>query len=113
MLRSLKEVQSDDNVVGFYQATSLGAFFNQNFIDTQAMHQTKLRHGGVAVVHGQFIVSFLYLHQLRNLDLSQAARGNASFRAFRLTPAFLEAYKKSSFNATRSILLVHCSVQTF
>lgn len=52
MLRSLKEVQSDDSVVGFYQATTLGAFFNQNLVDTLAIHQDRLRHGGVLVVHG-------------------------------------------------------------
>ncbi|RDB28598.1 Eukaryotic translation initiation factor 3 subunit H [Hypsizygus marmoreus] len=84
MLRSLKEVQADDSVVGFYQATSLGAFFNQTLVDTQAIHQDKLRHGGVVIVH----------------DLSQTARGNASFRAFRLTAAFLSAYKKSNFSTT-------------
>ncbi|KAL0951088.1 hypothetical protein HGRIS_007826 [Hohenbuehelia grisea] len=78
MLRSLKEVQSDDSVVGFYQATTLGAFFNQSLLETQAVHHEKLRHGGIVIVH----------------DLSQAARGNASFRAFRLTRAFLEAHKK-------------------
>ncbi|KAJ3879052.1 translation initiation factor 3 subunit 3 [Lentinula edodes] len=82
MLRSLKEVQGDDSIVGFYQASTLGAFFNQNLIDLQAIHQDKLRHGGVVVVH----------------DVSQTARENASFRAFRLTPAFKDAYKKSSFN---------------
>ncbi|KAJ7597115.1 translation initiation factor 3 subunit 3 [Mycena floridula] len=82
MLRSLKEVQSDDTVVGFYQATPLGAFFNQTLVDTQAIHQEKLRHGGIVLVH----------------DLSQTARGNASFRAFRLTAAFLDAYKKTNFN---------------
>jgi hypothetical protein len=53
MLRSLKEVQADDSVVGFYQATMLGAFFNQTLVDTQAIHQDKLRHGGVVVVHGE------------------------------------------------------------
>ncbi|KAE9411035.1 hypothetical protein BT96DRAFT_961670 [Gymnopus androsaceus JB14] len=82
MLRSLKEVQGDDNVVGFYQASTLGAFFSQNLIDLQALHHEKLRHGGIVVVH----------------DVSQTARGNASFRAFRLTSAFLDAYKKSSFS---------------
>jgi translation initiation factor 3 subunit H len=82
MLRSLKEVQADDSVVGFYQATTLGAFFNQTLVDAQAIHQDKLRHGGVVIVH----------------DLSQTARGNASFRAFRLTNAFLDAYKKSNFS---------------
>ncbi|KAG2023411.1 translation initiation factor 3 subunit 3 [Coprinopsis cinerea AmutBmut pab1-1] len=82
MLRSLKEVQADDSVVGFYQATTLGAFFNQTLLDTQAIHQDKLRHGGIVIVH----------------DLSQTARGNASFRAFRLTAAFLDAYKRSNFS---------------
>ncbi|KAF9044789.1 hypothetical protein BDZ89DRAFT_1089736 [Hymenopellis radicata] len=83
MLRSLKEVQSDDSVVGFYQATTLGAFFNQSLVETQAIHQEKLRHGGVVVIH----------------DITQTARGNASFRAFRLTSSFLDAYKKKSFNS--------------
>jgi translation initiation factor 3 subunit H len=53
MLRSLKEVQADDSVVGFYQATTLGAFFNQTLFDTQAIHQDKLRHGGIVIVHGK------------------------------------------------------------
>jgi translation initiation factor 3 subunit H len=87
MLRSLKEVQADDSVVGFYQATTLGAFFNQSLVDTQAIHQDRLRHGGVVIVH----------------DLSQTARGNASFRAFRLTNAFLDAYKKANFSTTSLI----------
>jgi hypothetical protein len=53
MLRSLKEVQADDSVIGFYQATTLGAFFNQTLVDTQAIHQDKLRHGGIVIVHGE------------------------------------------------------------
>lgn len=53
MLRSLKEVQGDDSVVGFYQATTLGSFYSQSFVETQAIHQEKLRHGGVVVVHGE------------------------------------------------------------
>lgn len=52
MLRSLKEVQADDSVVGFYQAMTLGSFFNQTLVDTQAIHQEKLRHGGIVIVHG-------------------------------------------------------------
>ncbi|RXW23494.1 hypothetical protein EST38_g2391 [Candolleomyces aberdarensis] len=87
MLRSLKEVQVDDSVVGFYQATTLGAFFNQTLLDTQAIHQDKLRHGGIVIVH----------------DLSQTAKGNASFRAFRLTAAFLDAYKRSNFSTASLI----------
>lgn len=59
MLRALKEVRADDSVVGFYQSTTMGAFFSQTLVDTQAIHQEKLRHGGVVVVHGTFIW-FLY-----------------------------------------------------
>jgi len=56
MLRALKEVQADDNVIGFYQATTLGAFYNQSLVETQAIHQDKLRHGGVVIVHGEHAV---------------------------------------------------------
>ncbi len=57
MLRSLKEVQADDSVIGFYQATTLGAFFNQTLVDTQAIHQDKLRHGGIVIVHGTHVAN--------------------------------------------------------
>ncbi|KDQ63668.1 hypothetical protein JAAARDRAFT_120747 [Jaapia argillacea MUCL 33604] len=87
MLRSLKEVQSDDSVVGFYQATSMGAFFSQALVDTQAIHQDRLRHGGIVVVH----------------DITTTARGTASFRAFRLTKAFLDAYKRNNFSTSSLI----------
>jgi len=64
MLRSLKEVQGDDSVVGFYQVTALGAFFNQTLIDTQAIYQDRLRQGGIVVVHGElayYLVFYLLL----------------------------------------------------
>jgi translation initiation factor 3 subunit H len=84
MLRSLKEIQADDSVVGFYQAISLGAFFSQSLLETQAIHQERLRQGGVVVVH----------------DTSPSPSGKATFRAFRLSKAFLDLYKKSNFTAT-------------
>jgi len=87
MLRSLKEVRADDSVIGFYQSTTMGAFFNQALVDTQAIHQEKLRHGGVVIVH----------------DISQTTRGNASFRAFRLSKHFLDAYKRKNFG-TQSLI---------
>ena len=43
MLRSLKEVQGDDSIVGFYQAMALGSFTNQTLVETQAIQQEKLR----------------------------------------------------------------------
>lgn len=52
MLRSLSEVGSVDSVVGFYQSAKLGAFFKQSLVEAQAIHQEKLRHGGIVIVHG-------------------------------------------------------------
>lgn len=55
MLRSLREVQSDDSIVGFYQSTTLGAFLSQTLVETLATQRDKLRRGGVVVVHGNYI----------------------------------------------------------
>lgn len=66
MLRSLKEVQADDSVVGFYQATTLGAFLNQSLVDTQAIHEERLRHGGVVIVHGTFCALYIWPLPLLN-----------------------------------------------
>jgi hypothetical protein len=64
MLRALKEVRADDSIVGFYQSTTMGAFFSQALVDTQVIHQGKLRHGGVVVVHGNLLWS-LCRHESR------------------------------------------------
>jgi len=57
MLRALKEVRADDSVIGFYHSTTMGAFFSQTLVDIQAIHQEKLRHGGIVVVHGIIFLS--------------------------------------------------------
>lgn len=87
MLRSLKEVQGDDSVVGSYLATNTGAFLNSTLVEMQAFHQERLRQGGIVVVH----------------DVAQTKNGNAAFRAFRLTKAFFDAHKKSDFGTTSLI----------
>jgi hypothetical protein len=53
MLRSLREVQGDDSVIGFYVAASFGAFYTHSLVDLQAGHQERLRQGGIVVVHGR------------------------------------------------------------
>jgi hypothetical protein len=35
------------------------------------------------------------------LDVLQSAKGNASFKAFKLSKAFLDAYKRRNFSAAR------------
>lgn len=52
MLRVLKEANYDDNVVGFYQSTTLGTFMRQSWINTQIARHETLRQGGIALVHG-------------------------------------------------------------
>jgi translation initiation factor 3 subunit H len=52
MIHALKEVQGDENIVGFYQTTSVP--LRQSFVDTQATDYQKLRHGGIVIVHGAF-----------------------------------------------------------
>lgn len=103
MLRSLKEVQGDDSIVGFYQAMTLGSFYNQSLIETQAIQQERLRHGGMVVVHGEQAVSVtrVILTHMHMKDISKTARGNAAFRAFRLTRSFLDAYKRNNFSTER------------
>ncbi|QRW19029.1 eukaryotic translation initiation factor 3 subunit H [Rhizoctonia solani] len=88
MLRQLNEVQGDDSVVGFYQSCTLGGFLRQSLIEQQALHQEKLRHGGVVVVHG--------IH-------SSAVRGVASLRAFRLSESFRKAHKNKKFDTASLI----------
>jgi translation initiation factor 3 subunit H len=53
MLRSLKDIQGDDNVVGFYQSCSFGNYISQSLVEMQTAHRGKLRHGGVVIVHGK------------------------------------------------------------
>jgi hypothetical protein len=55
MLNALKDVQSDDSVVGFYIATPFNAFFTQSMLEMQSAHQARLRQGGIVVVHGQWV----------------------------------------------------------
>lgn len=56
MLRVLKEANYDDGLVGFYQATTMGAFLRQSFISSQILHQDALRQGGIALVHGEVLL---------------------------------------------------------
>jgi len=85
MIHMLKEVQGDENIVGFYQTTSVP--LRQSLVDTQATDYDRLRHGGIVIVH----------------DPLQASRGIASFRAFRLTQNFLAAYRQKRFT-TQSLI---------
>ena len=104
MLRSLSEVGSVDSVVGFYQSAKLGAFFKQSLVEAQAIHQEKLRHGGIVIVHGMKLDGYFDKRDDRltsNPDTTATSQGNASFRAFRLTKPFVDAYRRHNFSTAR------------
>lgn len=50
MIHALKEVQGDENIVGFYQTTSVP--LRQSLVEAQAADHERLRHGGIVIVHG-------------------------------------------------------------
>ncbi|KAG8986369.1 hypothetical protein FRB90_004055, partial [Tulasnella sp. 427] len=83
MLRQLSFVSGDATVVGSYHIVSMGQVYKQTILDALSGQIDKVRHGGIAIVH----------------DVSQAGRGNASFKAFRLSPGYLAARKSGKFHA--------------
>lgn len=78
MLRALREVNVDSNTVGWYQTTHLGQFFNDTVIQTQYLYQIQIPRS-VLIVY----------------DPLQSAVGKAPFKAFRLTPGFMERHRET------------------
>jgi translation initiation factor 3 subunit H len=81
MIKYLREVNVDANNVGWYTSTSMGNFVNSNTIENQFHYQKELNERTVALVH----------------DVSRSSQGAMSLRAFRLSPAFMTAYKEGKF----------------
>ncbi|KAI4189645.1 MAG: hypothetical protein L6R41_001305 [Letrouitia leprolyta] len=81
MIRKLREVNVDANNVGWYTSANLGNFINLNMIENQYHFQKELNERTVAIVH----------------DVSRSSQGSLSLRAFRLSPAFMAAYKENKF----------------
>lgn len=52
MMRCLREVNVDDNSVGWYQSTSMGNFMNQSLIEHQFEFQQALNKS-VLIIHGK------------------------------------------------------------
>jgi translation initiation factor 3 subunit H len=80
MIRHLKEVNVDANNVGWYTSATMGNFVNMGFIENQ-YHYQKDNNQTVALVY----------------DTSKSSQGTLTLRAFRLTKAFMEAFKESKF----------------
>ena len=85
MIRNLREVNVDANNVGWYMSANMGNFINANMIENQYYYQKELNERTVAIVH----------------DVSRSSQGGLSLRAFRLSTAFMTAYKEGKFTTER------------
>ncbi|KAF2255782.1 eukaryotic translation initiation factor 3 subunit H [Trematosphaeria pertusa] len=81
MIKFLREVNVDANNVGWYTSTSMGNFVHLNTIENQFFYQKEMNERTVALVH----------------DVSRSSQGSLSLRAYRLSPAFVAAYKEGKF----------------
>ena len=85
MIKKLREVNVDANNTGWYTSANLGNFVNMNMIENQYSYQKELNERTVTIIH----------------DVSQSSQGSLSLRAFRLSPAFMTAYKEQKFTTER------------
>lgn len=84
MIRYLKEVNVDANNVGWYTSATMGNFVNMSFIENQYHYQKE----------NDKVIALVY-------DTSKSSQGNLTLRAFRLTSAFMAAYKEGKFTTER------------
>lgn len=85
LIRNLREVNIDANNVGWYTSANMGNFVNLNMIENQYHYQKDLNERTMAIVH----------------DVSRSSQGSLSLRAFRLSTAFMAAYKEGKFTTER------------
>ena len=80
MMRSLREVNVDNNTVGWYQSTYFSSFIDDSCIETQFNYQENIKNCCVIIY-----------------DPSRARAAGLALRAFRLTDAFMAEYKEGKF----------------
>ena len=87
MMRSLREVNVDNNTVGWYQSTYFSSFIDEACVETQFNYQSNIKS----------CVVLIY-------DPSRARSSGIALRAFRLTETFMSLYAqgKVTFEALES-----------
>eukprot|EP00622_Pseudochattonella_farcimen_P000562 FR735085.1.p1 GENE.FR735085.1~~FR735085.1.p1 ORF type:complete len:258 (+),score=59.49 FR735085.1:65-775(+) len=90
MMKMLREVNMDNNCVGWYQSMFLGTYNNTTVIETQLQYQENLSDNTVIILY----------------DPIQTANGSLTIKAFRLSDAFVQMTKeqKDEFIAPGNIL---------
>eukprot|EP01104_Vermistella_antarctica_P002494 TRINITY_DN12732_c0_g1_i1.p1 TRINITY_DN12732_c0_g1~~TRINITY_DN12732_c0_g1_i1.p1 ORF type:complete len:348 (+),score=133.87 TRINITY_DN12732_c0_g1_i1:57-1100(+) len=80
MMKCLREVNVDNNTVGWYTSTYLGSFVNESLVETQYNYQATIKKCVVVVY-----------------DPVRTAEGSLSLKAFRLGDKFMNLYKNQTF----------------
>jgi translation initiation factor 3 subunit H len=78
MLRALRDVNVDCNIIGWYQSAFMGSFMTETLLETQYLYQCEIPKGVVIIY-----------------DPLQMSIGKGAFKAFRLTKEFVEKEKKA------------------
>jgi len=83
MMRCLREVNVDNNTVGWYSSTNMGSFVSATTIETLFAYQDKIKKSIVLIY-----------------DPLKTNQGSLSLKAYRLSQKFLKVYKNGaqSFN---------------
>jgi translation initiation factor 3 subunit H len=76
MLRSLRDVNVDCNIIGWYQSTFMGSFMTETLVEMQYLYQSEIPKSVVLIY-----------------DPLQTSVGKGAFKAFRLTKDFIEKFK--------------------
>lgn len=80
MMRMLREVNVDNNCVGWYQSVYLGVYSTQSVLENQFSYQTEVSPNAVVLLY----------------DPLQTSNGNFCLKAFRLSDACVEKRKSGS-----------------
>ncbi|CAM9315122.1 unnamed protein product [Heterosigma akashiwo] len=78
MMKMLREVNVDNNCVGWYQSMYLGSFYTNTLIENQFSYQDNLSDNSVVILY----------------DPIQTSNGTLTLKAFRLTQAFMERNRR-------------------
>ena len=76
MMRCLREINVDNNTVGWYQSTYLGSFYTEELIETFMNYQDNIKR----------CVCIVY-------DPMRSLQGTFALKALRLTDSFMDIYK--------------------
>jgi len=92
MMRCLRNVNVDNNTVGWYQSTHLGSYITESCLEHQFHYQENIRNCVVLI-----------------FDPMQTTVGNLHLKAFRLTDEFMALYREKQFTPNA---LAHAKVNS-